>query len=78
MINKKCKCINVPSKQTARVQECHILIGHIMCGIVEKNTLMEFCGLSKVVALIPARSGSRVFLTKILKSLAIFLLLHGR
>lgn len=29
--------INVPSTDTARIQECHILIGHIICGIVEKS-----------------------------------------
>lgn len=27
--------INVPSSDTARIQECHILIGHIVCGLVE-------------------------------------------
>ena len=35
-INKMCKCICVPSKDTGRIQECHILIGHIFCGMVEK------------------------------------------
>lgn len=25
----------VPSKMTARIQECHILIGHILCGAIE-------------------------------------------
>jgi len=29
--------LHVPSKNTQRIQECHILIGHIICGIVEKN-----------------------------------------
>lgn len=29
--------INVPSKVTARIQEVHILIGHIMCEIIEKE-----------------------------------------
>ena len=29
--------INVPSSDTARIQECHILIGHIVCGIVEET-----------------------------------------
>jgi D-sedoheptulose 7-phosphate isomerase len=29
-------CISVPSKRTARVQEAHILIGHILCEIVEQ------------------------------------------
>ena len=32
-----CSAINVPSNQTARIQECHILIGHIICGLVEEN-----------------------------------------
>ncbi|WLQ13830.1 D-sedoheptulose 7-phosphate isomerase [Hahella aquimaris] len=27
--------INVPSMHTPRIQECHIMIGHIICGIVE-------------------------------------------
>lgn len=27
--------INIPSTDTARIQECHILIGHIICGMVE-------------------------------------------
>lgn len=29
--------IIVPSKVTARIQECHILIGHIFCSIIEKE-----------------------------------------
>lgn len=29
--------IDVPSNKTARIQECHITIGHIICGIVEKD-----------------------------------------
>lgn len=28
-------CISIPSKRTARVQESHILIGHILCEIIE-------------------------------------------
>ena len=30
-----CSCIAVPSPQTARIQECHILLGHILCGLIE-------------------------------------------
>ena len=30
-----CNCLCVPSQNTARIQECHILLGHILCGIVE-------------------------------------------
>jgi D-sedoheptulose 7-phosphate isomerase len=29
--------INVPSSDTPRIQECHILIGHIICQIVEEK-----------------------------------------
>ncbi|RHX91185.1 phosphoheptose isomerase [Leptospira yasudae] len=28
-------CIKVPSSRTERIQECHIMIGHIVCGLVE-------------------------------------------
>ena len=28
--------LHVPSEDTARVQECHILIGHILCGLVDQ------------------------------------------
>lgn len=30
-----CDCLCVPSRETARIQECHIMIGHIICGLVE-------------------------------------------
>jgi D-sedoheptulose 7-phosphate isomerase len=30
-------CIAVPSKRTARVQEAHVLLGHILCEIVENG-----------------------------------------
>lgn len=30
-------CIKVPSSSTPRIQESHILIGHIMCAIVEEE-----------------------------------------
>lgn len=29
--------LNVPSKNTQRIQECHILIGHIICMIIENK-----------------------------------------
>lgn len=35
--NKADICLNVPSCNTPRIQECHILIGHIICEIVENN-----------------------------------------
>jgi D-sedoheptulose 7-phosphate isomerase len=34
-LKQMCDCICVPSPETARIQECHILIGHIVCGLVE-------------------------------------------
>lgn len=30
-----CEVLNIPSNNTARIQECHILIGHILCQIIE-------------------------------------------
>ena len=30
-------CLEIPSTDTARIQECHITIGHILCSIVEKE-----------------------------------------
>ena len=32
-----CNCIIVPANATERIQECHILIGHILCAIVEEE-----------------------------------------
>jgi D-sedoheptulose 7-phosphate isomerase len=32
-----CECLCMPSTETPRIQECHILIGHIICGLVEKD-----------------------------------------
>lgn len=28
-------CVCIPSTVTARIQECHILVGHILCEILE-------------------------------------------
>lgn len=36
-IKQLCDCICIPSNETARIQECHILVGHILCGLVEKG-----------------------------------------
>lgn len=36
MINYCDTVIQVPSISTPRIQECHILIGHIICGFVEE------------------------------------------
>lgn len=34
-------CINVPSSETPRIQEAHILIGHIICSVVERNIFSD-------------------------------------
>jgi len=34
-------CINVPSNDTPRIQEVHIMIGHIICEIIEKELFKE-------------------------------------
>ena len=33
--------LNVPSNDTARIQECHILIGHIVCELVEHEMFKD-------------------------------------
>ena len=35
LIKPLCECICIPSNNTARIQEAHIMIGHVMCSIVE-------------------------------------------
>jgi len=37
VLDELCECIKIPSKNVARIQECHITIGHILCEIVEKE-----------------------------------------
>ena len=37
LLSGLCECLRVPSTETARIQECHILIGHILCGLVESR-----------------------------------------
>ena len=33
--------INIPSNDTPRIQECHILVGHIICELVEKEIFFK-------------------------------------
>ena len=35
IMTQLCNCIEVPSTSTPRIQECHILIGHIICEAIE-------------------------------------------
>lgn len=36
-----CDCLCVPSSETARIQECHTMIGHIICWLVEQQYFKE-------------------------------------
>ena len=36
MLDAATETLNIPSTDTARIQECHILLGHIICGLVEE------------------------------------------
>jgi len=36
-----CPCLRVPSSRTERIQEGHILLGHILCGLVEHAYFKE-------------------------------------
>lgn len=37
MLEDDIETLNIPSTNTARIQECHILVGHIICGVVEAS-----------------------------------------
>ena len=37
MLKDDTETLNIPSTDTARIQECHILVGHIICGLVEES-----------------------------------------
>ena len=37
MLDAAAETLNIPSTDTARIQECHILLGHIICGLVEES-----------------------------------------
>ena len=37
MLDAATENLNIPSTDTARIQECHILLGHIICGLVEES-----------------------------------------
>lgn len=38
-MDERCEVVlNVPSQETSKIQECHIIFGHILCAIIE-NTL---------------------------------------
>lgn len=39
--------IAVPSEETPRIQECHILIGHSLCDAVERAVLMEHAAIDQ-------------------------------
>lgn len=40
-LDQYCKCVKVPSKNVPRIQECHILIGHLLCQIVETEMFQQ-------------------------------------
>jgi D-sedoheptulose 7-phosphate isomerase len=40
-------CICAPSKETPRIQECHILIGHIISELVEREIFHEQSSVSR-------------------------------
>ena len=37
LLNNLCSCLKIPSDSTDKIQECHIMIGHIICCLVEIN-----------------------------------------
>ena len=41
LLKDVCECVRVPSTNTARIQESHILIGHLICELVEEAYFSE-------------------------------------
>ncbi|MDB2676315.1 SIS domain-containing protein [Amylibacter sp.] len=37
MLDATTETLIIPSTNTARIQECHILLGHIICGLIEES-----------------------------------------
>ena len=37
----KCKCIKIPSARTERIQEGHILVGHVLCELIEDGYFIK-------------------------------------
>jgi D-sedoheptulose 7-phosphate isomerase len=35
-ITSVCPCIEIPSNRTPRIQECHILVGHVLCELIDE------------------------------------------
>ena len=38
---KLIECIKIPSDKVPRIQEAHILIGHIVCKIIEEKLIFD-------------------------------------
>ena len=36
-LKELCECIKIPATNVPRIQECHILIGHLLCQIAEES-----------------------------------------
>ena len=36
-----CDTINIPTMITEKIQECHIMVGHIVCAQIEKHYFNE-------------------------------------
>jgi D-sedoheptulose 7-phosphate isomerase len=42
MMEERCDLVlNIPSRETGKIQECHILFGHIVCGLIEEEIYGE-------------------------------------
>ena len=46
LIASKANCLHIPTNETPRIQESHILIGHIVCGLVEKKIFPDLASVN--------------------------------
>lgn len=44
LMTERCDFVlNIPATETAKIQECHIMIGHIVCALIEEKMFGEQC-----------------------------------
>lgn len=36
-LSSMCDCVHVPSNRTERIQEAHMVLGHVLCGLIESQ-----------------------------------------
>lgn len=55
LLTERCEIVlNIPSKETPKIQECHIMFGHIICSLIEETMYGEQYHLTRKQAVATA------------------------